>query len=591
MWGRTLLLFTTLMFVVGPGSAAAVEIVKVDVYVPVADGTKLRMQLERPLGAGAVPTLLFYHGYSHEIFDADPFVRDALERGYAVMVVSVRGAGCSGGSFAFLSAQEARDGRDAVEWIAGQDWSNGEVAMVGDSYTGFEQLPVAALRPDGLVAIAPGTPIADLYRDVAYPGGISNTFTPAAFSAVVLSGSATTAGTAALRLPSPVSQDCVAHQTGVPLGLAGTAAVLTGTHRWDDETMRARAPGAGMEQIDVPTFTLVAWQDETLGSRAIERLPDVSGPFHAIVSNGGHGFPNGIWYSRRAQRRLEDFLDFYVKGAGNGFGDRPPVEVWWEAQRRDGDVEPRWTSGLSEFPAPGTAAKELFLSSNGRLTAEPGTGGPDEYRYVGGTGQFRGDPAIPTTTDPATGQTIDWSGPPDEDKSLVYTSGPLEDDLAVLGPASADLWLDSTAPDTDVQVLVTEVRPDGQETYVQAGWLRASHRKLDAARSTPTRPFHTHQMSDTELLPPATPAGLRVEIRPFGHVFRRGSRVRLFIEAPPRTTGLWSLDSLPGPAVNRVHHDPEHPSVLRLATLPGQTAPVGLPDCGTVIRQPCRTAR
>lgn len=123
--------------------------------------------------------------------------------------------------------------------------------------------------------------------------------------------------------------------------------------------------------------------------------------------------------------------------------------------------------------------------------------------------------------------------------------------------------------------------------YVQAGWLRASHRKLDD-RSTPTRPFHTHQQQDAEPLTPLKPELMRVEIRPFGHVFRAGSRLRVFIEAPPRTTGNWSFESLPGPAENRVYHDSEHPSALRLETLPGQAAPVGHATCGTVIRQPCR---
>lgn len=610
-----------------------------DGYVPVAQSdpmkaTELRMQVEYPRDrpATGLPTILIYQGYSHKLGPpwGDAFRDWAMHNGYAVMVVSVRGAGCSGGTYDFLSQQEALDGRDVIKWITDQTvrtttaadgtqevkgWSNGKVALVGDSYAGLEQLPVAALQPPGLVAIAPGQPIADLYRDVAHPGGISNTLLPTLFSAEVHVDLLPEAPHESLGSLSPSNgltdnrTECIENQAEAPSPPPGTAVELFAAHRWDDDEMKARAPGAGLAKIKVPTFTVVAWQDQTVGSRAIVDLPKVSGPFHAVLSNGGHGWPNGIWYADRARIRLQEFLDFYVRGVDNGFGARAPIEVWWESQRgpagsdpdkvapdKDGprtapvgDVLPRWTSGLSRIPPPQRTETTLFLSSGGRLSSGSGTGAPDQYTYVGGTGQYRGDAGIPTTVDPTTNEVIDWSAPPDSDKSLVYTSAPLDKDLAVLGSGSLDLWLDSTATDTDVQVVLTEVRPDGQEMYVQAGWLRASHRRLDAQRSTATLPFHTHQELDTQALTPLKPEPMRVEIRPFGHVFRAGSRLRVFIEAPPRTSGVWSFESLPGPALNRVYHDSAHPSALRLETLPGQTAPVDRAACGSIIRQPCRT--
>ena len=596
----------------------------IDGYVPVAQGdftkaTELRMQVEYPKDRtpAGLPTLLIYQGYSHKLGPpwGDPFRDWAMHNGYAVMVVSVRGAGCSGGTYDFLSRQEALDGRDVIRWITDQTvrtttaadgtrevtgWSNGKVALIGDSYAGLEQLPVAALQPPGLVAIAPGQPIADLYRDAAHPGGISNTLLPTLFSAEVhvdLLPEAPHESLGSL-LPQPGNDssgvndnrtECIENQTEAPSPPPGTAVELFATHRWDDDEMKARAPGAGLAKITVPTFTVVAWQDQTVGSRAIVDLPNVSGPFHAVLTNGGHGWPDGMWYAARTSSRLQEFLDFYVRGVDNGFGARPRIEVWWESQRTGGsDVLPRWTSGLSKMPPAQGSETRFFLSSGGALSSGPGTGTPDEYTYVGGTGQYRGDAGIPTTIDPATGKVIDWSAPSDRDKSLVYTSPPLEKDLAVLGSGSVDLWLESTAVDTDLQVVLTEARPDGQEMYVQAGWLRASHRRLDAQRSTATLPFHTHQELDAQPLTLLKPEQMRVEIRPFGHVFRAGSRLRVFIEAPPRTSGVWSFESLPGPAVNRVHHDALRPSALTLATLPGHAAPVGYAECGTVIRQPCR---
>ena len=78
-----------------------------------------------------------------------------------------------------------------------------------------------------------------------------------------------------------------------------------------------------------------------------------------------------------------------------------------------------------------------------------------------------------------------WKAPVPPGGAVAYTSAPLGRDLVVGGPGSLDLWLSSTATDTDLQATVTEVRSDGQEVYVQRGWLRASQRKLDRRASTP----------------------------------------------------------------------------------------------------------
>ena len=69
---------------------------------------------------------------------------------------------------------------------------------------------------------------------------------------------------------------------------------------------------------------------------------------------------------------------------------------------------------------------------------------------------------------------------------------------------------------------LSEVRPDGNETYVQNGWLRASHRKLDAAQSTALDPFPTHLKRDAAPLPAARFALVRVPIFPVAHAFRAG---------------------------------------------------------------------
>jgi hypothetical protein len=112
--------------------------------------------------------------------------------------------------------------------------------------------------------------------------------------------------------------------------------------------------------------------------------------------------------------------------------------------------------------------------------------------------------------------------------------------------------LSSTAPDTDLQVTLTEVRPDGQEEYITRGWLRAEDRAIDASTSTDLAPSHTFEQAATQPLVPGQPTYTRLQLEPFDYVFEQGSSIRLWIDAPTGLTGSWLLDFLNTPAINSV---------------------------------------
>jgi predicted acyl esterase len=212
-------------------------------------------------------------------------------------------------------------------------------------------------------------------------------------------------------------------------------------------------------------------------------------------------------------------------------------------------------------------------------------GGSDSYAYP------RPAPDVtepgPTEMGRSAGQ-LTWKGPVPPGGSVAYTSPPLTRDMVLAGPASLDLWLSSTATDTDLEATVTEVRPDGEETYVQRGWLRASHRKVDPALSTPLRPYQTHLRKDAKPLEPGRPTHMRLEVFPFAHAFREGSRLRVWIEAPTGHTGFWAFTPVPDPGTNTVIHDASHPSRLVVGQIPGAVAHAPLPACDTLRNQPCR---
>ncbi|MFP5224218.1 MAG: CocE/NonD family hydrolase C-terminal non-catalytic domain-containing protein [Actinomycetota bacterium] len=158
----------------------------------------------------------------------------------------------------------------------------------------------------------------------------------------------------------------------------------------------------------------------------------------------------------------------------------------------------------------------------------------------------------------------------------------------MFGTASADLWISSTAPDTDLEVLLTEVRPDGQEVFVQKGWLRASHRLEDARFSRELRPFQSHRIGDSAPLVPGHPSLARVEIFPFAHAFRAGSKVRISVQAPNILPDLWGFASLPLPAINTIHTSEFYPSSIALPVMDGVEIPTDYPVCGSLRNQPCR---
>lgn len=569
---------------VTPLAASEVQIVTETGYITMRDGrTQLAYTVVRPVGQ-QVPTLLIYQGYSDNVWDLMGATPDLARKGYAVLGVSLRGTGCSSGEWNPFSAEEATDGYDVIEWVAGSSgWSNGRVALIGESYAAITQFPVAALRPPHLVAMAAVAPMSDPYRDVLYPGGVFNQGLAGAWSGWQAGMSGLAAATGGMKTGSsaavrrPMDATCAAHQSSRPAGFANGPAGAFRLHPWDDDFMRARAAIHRASEIDVPVFAVVSWQDQILGSRGIDVLTRLKS-YEAYVANGDHGFGFRAATTRDA---FFNFLDTQV-------ATEPAVEqgrrvtVLWEASSASRREE-RWRSELGQWPPPEAKPEALFLGAGGTLASSPpGTEAPDarfdQFLYAGPTGHGPGY----------------WADGPSKG-SVTYTSPPLDGGLVAVGSASLNLWVTSTARDTDLQVTLSEVRGvDGKEMYVQQGWLRASHRALDHQLTTETRPYHTHREAAPDLSA-TEPAELRIEILPFAHVFRPGSRIRITIEAPrgvpalnTAAPGEWAFESQGTPSATLVHHDAGHPSALVLSRIPGDDYLLDYPACGAVLSQPCR---
>src|SRR3954467_9708520 len=223
--------------VTGGSASAATKLTQG--YIPMDDGVTLAYQVITPdpdkFGPRPPPTVLDDSGYGAGRTVNCDLDKHFVDRGYALAGVNVRGTGCSGGKFDYFEEREAVDGKEAIEWLTRQPWSNGRLAMVNKSYPGITQLFVAAQHPKGLVAITPGHVFGDLYRDVPFPGGILNeTFAGGWSLAVQPSGSAP-------QIASGVvagDQTCTANQAQHAENARYNPFVQAFEHLYDDELFR-----------------------------------------------------------------------------------------------------------------------------------------------------------------------------------------------------------------------------------------------------------------------------------------------------------------------------------------------------------------
>jgi putative CocE/NonD family hydrolase len=569
------------------GSAvAAAATVQQQGYIPMPDGAKLEYTVDLPAATGRFPVAMVYDGYCegagplscNDVTSANAL----LSAGYAVLGVSIRGTSCSTGTFNAFTDQEWSDGAAAVEWAARQSWSNGRVGMLGDSFPGITQVGVAGVRPPHLDAIAPWQVTTDLYRDVADPGGITNTGFGAFWGGVDQPNNSYRSG---------IEQAVGAGDTGCAVAqLTHLAAEPTQNialeglqHPFDDAFWQAHQPGVNAARIDIPTFGCLSWQDDEVDSRGSSYLSELNpARTWVVATNGYHGMCE--LDSPRITEELVAFFNRFVKDEANGFEATPHIQLWHDTTTNGAsDNVPSWITSFNSYSSIPIRPLSLYFRSGGALSLirPKGAGRPQRYAYPG--------PALGTENGIVFGQHgLLWKGQEPPGASVAYTTPALAHDAEFFGSGSADIWLRSTAPDTDLQITLTEVRPDGQEVYVARGWLRASHRALDPARSTALAPFHTDRQADARSLVRGRPNYMRVQLFPFDYVFRKGSSIRLWIDAPTGETGGWSFDFKKTPAVNSIYADAKHPSAIVLGYLRGGHSEAPLPACDTLLNQPCR---
>jgi hypothetical protein len=176
------------------------------------------------------------------------------------------------------------------------------------------------------------------------------------------------------------------------------------------------------------------------------------------------------------------------------------------------------------------------------------------------------------------------------ENGIAFETEPFGAMTTVVGPASLDLYLKSSAAETDLQVTVTEVRPgDTEEEYVTSGFLASSNRTM-AAGSTALDPVPTYLGADLRPLPKGSYTLVRIPVDPIGHVFRAGTRLRIVISAPGGDRPAWAFQTpvTANKVLDTVAMGSAVASSLVLDTVAAVPAPAAMPACGALRGEPCR---
>jgi hypothetical protein len=615
----------------------------IDVHPP-QDVTHVLPGVELPpLPSGPTPTLIEYSGYGY----ANPAGPEsgisiiANLMGFTVVDVNMRGTGCSGGAFDFFEPLQGLDGYDVVETIAHQPWVlHHEVGMMGISYGGISQLFTAETQPPDLAAISPLSVI-DNTQTTLYPGGILNTgFALEWAKERVHDAEAAAPGHGqewAYKRIQEGDSTCAENQALHPEAVDLLHKIEENSH-YKPEVADPLSPVTFVHKIDVPTFMACQWTDEQTGGHC----PDLAEHFTG-TKRKWFTFTNGTHIDSldpSTFNRWYDFLELYVAKqapllgsaaihaaaplvfqeamgipgvtlpvdpvqlaptyglARSAFENLKPIRVLFDSGAGGllgpGRPYPGFEKSFDSFPIPGTEAKAWYLAPGGALAAAPPAGSQaDEFTW-----DAHALPLTDFSGDTASGSGGLWTALPEyhweqspPGSAVSYLTAPLSQNTAVIGAGAVNLWVRSSSPNVDLQATVSEVRPDGKETFVQNGWVRGNERALDPEKSTPLEPVLSLRESDVAPLPANEYVPVTIPLYYEGHAYRAGSRIRVTISAPNGTQPIWAFAKAEpeGTAQVAIADGGGMPSNLLLPVVPGVSVPTGLPPCPGLRGEPCRT--
>lgn len=557
------------------------------------DGVTLYADVYRPAESGQFPVLLSRLPYGKDMMLSNMLqvmnILRAVREGYVVIIQDCRGRFASEGQFDYC-AHEGQDGYDTIEWAAQLPYSNGVVGMFGLSYLGWTQWSAAELRPPHLRAIVPMQTWTD-HSSMRFRGGAfelgdtlrwrlnmsPNKIEREMAAAGKSNGEIDTIVRAIITYLDRLSEGGF---NEVPLrhigslekiGLGDIIGALL------DLAPGNQKPGLRIEfgDVEVPALNIAGWYDvfqqytiynfinvrnEGRGMARYSKL--LIGPWtHGQVIAGPGMMVGEMNFGSAASGASIDFrgdltdihlhwFDRWLKNIDNGVEKEAPVRYLLTGENC-------WVES-ADWPPKDSQEKRLYLDAEGTMDfSAPGNKGDST--------SFIYDPMNPA---PTLGGNIvlERSGVRDQrplserPDVLTFVSDALEQPLTVAGHIISDLWISSSAPDTDFIVRLIDVQPDGYMYNICDGILRARYR---------------NSLKIAEWLQQGKVYDLKVDLWSAAHVFKPGDRIAVQITSSsfPRWDRNWNTTDNPGaalsgqPARQTIWHNSEYPSCILLPVL------------------------
>ena len=536
-----------------------------NIDIPMRDGVVLRANLFRPDAPGPFPGLLHRTPYGKATGGYERYVR----AGYVVVSQDARGRYASEGDFVPFTEPETpdpQDGYDSVEWLAGQTYCDGAVGTIGASYDAWMQWQLAKLKPPHLKAMCAYTIPLELTQ-VDWPGAFKPGRRIKWWRTTLAPDMRRRAGLGPPHTPAAARRLWDEEEQGLWLGFMPWRQVArylpAPLDRYAADWLAdpGRRPW-GLDrihpQVEVPNLDFSGWYDHCNGTLAHLGLMQRRGGSpvarrHSKLIVGPWNHPGlgqreiyGVDFGPAAQVDLQDIIirwfDHWLKGVDNGVEEEPALRyfVMGSGQWREA---PTW-------PPPESGRSTYFLGP-ATLRRAAGEDGFQEYTYDAR------DP-VPTLWTREL-----FSGPADRrrlqyrDDILYYRSQPLTRAVEVVGCPEVELWISSSAPDTDFFARLVDEQDGGPALEVCYGMVRARHR---------------HSLDREDFLVPGQATRLAIKLGPTAICFACGHRIRLEITSSDfpnhdrnHNTGGDDLAEVELKAAQqRVFHGTERPSRLSL---------------------------
>ena len=503
-------------------------------FVAMRDGKKLAIDFYLPSYTKKLPTILEMTPYGKS--SESTFRNEAefwFENGYIFMIADTRGTGDSEGDYEFFS-QDGQDGYDLIEWIAKQPWSNAKVAMRGSSYSGTNQLYVAANRPKNLLCINPS---ATLGRPLEHPP-----FNKAFFLSWALGwiGKNVNLPNNSMEWINPDPSQWLKHRPLYTLDKYVTGRVLplyrkflqhpTLDSYWDLIVLYPH----NYSQIDIPSLSFTGWFDGTMYGTIMHfkkintyspRKNDhflIVGPYeHGNAPDGGYDFKSGKPMKNIGDLTLEDnaflpglnmtkeFYDWCLK-------DMPKPK--WQPAKVYITGTNEWQEG-SFFLTDNLEDKYFYLTSrkgaasingDGELNLIPPKFGSDSYEY---------DPEHPVMSDLSfdVNYPVSMNFYLNRSDFLVYTSKVVKKAFTIFDQVKLELTFSTNVKDTDFVAFIMDVDEKGRSI------------KLGSRGTFQLRTRYRNGFDRQDLMEPNKIYNLKIDMHEMGHTFLPGHKLRLAI--------------------------------------------------------------